>query len=153
MSIFKGIAYSCQWTQIFFDFLKDLLKRSSYSVYWKLSFHYLSYSQCKWIFCLVGNSILFGRSYFDTSKNQCWNQKKIGFKERANSFQYITDLVASANHFFSIFQSLLPVMAFSRLVETFFQRNPSSSQWKRIFRQVETVFFCSNGFSLSRNHQ
>ena len=41
--------------------------------------------------------------------------------------------------FFSIFQRLLPVIVFSRLVETMFQENPS-------FGPAETDFRANNGF-------
>ena len=60
------------------------------------------------------------------------------FKERA--YSWTTDYLASGNHFFSIFQRLLPVIVFFlRLVGTMFQENPS-------FRLVEMDFRANNGF-------
>ena len=81
-------------------------------------------------------TVLFDQSFFSASESYYWIRCKTVLEERASGqpiFWIVETIV------FSIFQRLLPVIVFIRLVETMFQENPS-------FRPVETDFGANNGF-------
>ena len=83
--------------------------------------------------------MFFDQSYFYASGSHYWNKGGSSFKEKAYYCCWTTDFLASRNQIRNlIFQRLLPVTVFFRLVETMFQEIPS-------FRLVETDFRANNG--------
>ena len=88
-------------------------------------------------FLSTGNSIFFYSEIFLLVETIIENWGKSIFKDEIYSL--IFWIVETIFFFLSIFQRLLSVIGFFRLVETMFQQNPS-------FRLAETKFRANNGF-------
>ena len=132
-----------------FQFFRNFLKWNQ--LFRKRIFQYFSPGQCKRIFCPV-ETVFFDQCYFTASRNHHWNKKKTVLKERAHSCQWKPDMLASRNHFFFIFQKLVPVIvSFPCSGSVFFNKILHSKQWQKIFWLVEIVYFCSEAFSFSGN--